>query len=526
VENGVARPVDEDVTNLSDHLAILRRRWKLLVIGLLVGVGLALGMSSLETPMYKAESTLLLEPDKTTTSPTIMDPDEVATQASVIASVGVAERVLNELKLDDTTQQLLKSVKVSVIDQTRTVAISAERRTAAEAADVANSFARQYIAFRSDTLIAANLSTRTALLSKLSTLRAQLDQVRQDLANNPGDRQRQQLEAMEAALVGQEADLQVQVTLLGTDAPTAAGGHVLLEAQAPKGPSQPRPMRAAALGGILGLILGTLLAYARDRFDDGIRDETRLKLAAGTVPVLGRIPEEPGKDHSRLITLRAPTSSGSEAFRTLTSNIRFLSAVHSERPEGPGELLVVSSSVSGEGKTTIASNVAVTAARVGLRVLLVDADLRAPKIDERFGIETPIGLSHLLAGQAKLDEALMDVGVDNLQVIGAGAIPPNPAELLAGPHAQSIWHELRQHADLVVVDTAPILGVADTLELVREADTLLIVTRYKSSRVHQLSATLDRVRQVGGSVDGVAWGAVPGKEATYGYGASGSAAPE
>ncbi len=282
-------------------------------------------------------------------------------------------------------------------------------------------------------------------------------------------------------------------------------------------------MRSGALGGILGLILGTLLAYARDRFDDGIRDETRLKLAAGTVPVLGRIPEETGKGHTRLITLRAPTSSGSEAFRTLTSNIRFLSAVHSARPEGPGELLVVSSAVAGEGKTTVATNVAVTAARVGLRVLLVDADLRAPKVNERFGIETPVGLSHLLAGQAELDEAVMDVGVENLQVLGAGAVPPNPAELLAGPHASNIWHQLRKEADLVVVDTAPILGVADTLELVREADTLLIVTRYRSSRVHQLSATLDRIRQVGASVDGVAWCAVPGKDATYGYGMSGDA---
>jgi capsular exopolysaccharide synthesis family protein len=514
--------MEEDVTTLSDHLAILRRRWKLLVIGVFVGVALALTLSYVETPMYTAESTLLLEPDKTTTSPTVMDPDEVATQASVIGSVGVAQRVIAELKLDDTSQKLLKSVTVAVIEQTRTVSITAVRRSGQEAADVANSFARQYIAYRADTAVAASLTTRSALLAQLEKLKAQLATVRQDLANNPSDTKRQLLEATELSIVGHEAEINTQIAVLGTATPTVAGGQLLLEAQPPKNPSQPRPMRAAALGGILGLILGTLLAYARDRFDDGIRDEARLKGAAGTVPVLGRIPDESGKGHTRLITLRAPNSSGSEAYRTLTSNIRFLSAVHSARPEGPGELLVISSAVSGEGKTSVATNVAVTAARVGLRVLLVDADLRAPKVNERFGIETPKGLSHLLAGQAELQDALMDVGVDNLQVLGAGAIPPNPAELLAGPQASSIWHQLRKLADLVVVDTAPILGVADTLELVREADTLLIVTRYRASRVHQLTSTLERIRQVGGTVAGVVYGAVPSKEAVYGYGASGS----
>jgi capsular exopolysaccharide synthesis family protein len=493
------------------------------VLGLLLGVALALGLSSLQTPMYTAESTLLLEPDKQTTSPTIMDPDEVSTQASVVGSVGVAQRVLDELKLDETTQQLLRSISVGVIEQTRTLSITAVRRSGAEAADVANSFGRQYIAFRSDSSASANATARTALLEQLDRVKGELAAVRESLADNPSAAQKLDLEGEETALLSLQADFNSQIFLLGSEAPQGPGGQLLLEAQAPKNPSQPRPMRSGALGGILGLILGTLLAYARDRFDDGIRDETRLKLAAGTVPVLGRIPEETGKGHTRLITLRAPTSSGSEAFRTLTSNIRFLSAVHSARPEGPGELLVVSSAVAGEGKTTVATNVAVTAARVGLRVLLVDADLRAPKVNERFGVETPVGLSHLLAGQAELDEAVMDVGVENLQVLGAGAIPPNPAELLAGPHASNIWHQLRKEADLVVVDTAPILGVADTLELVREADTLLIVTRYRSSRVHQLSATLDRIRQVGASVDGVAWCAVPGKDATYGYGMSGDA---
>lgn len=512
--------MDEDVTTLGDHLAILRRRWKMLVVGVLLGVGLALALSSVQIEEFTAESTLLLEPDRTSTTATIMDPDEVATQASVIASVVVAQRVIDELALDDTPQEVLKSVAVAVVEQTRTVSITAIRGSRAEAADVANEFARQYISYRADTSVSDSVATKSALLNKLATVKADLETVRQDLAGNPTDTQRQLLEARESNLVGLLAQVSTEIDLQESSAPVTAGGQVLLEAEAPVNPSQPRPTRAGALGGLLGLIFGTLMAYGRDRFDDGIRDEQRLKSTAGAVPVLGRIPEEPGKGRTRLITLRAPSSSGSEAYRTLTSNIRFLSAVHTERHAGPGELLVISSSVAGEGKTSVAANVAVTAARVGLKVVLVDADLRKPMVGTRFGIETPVGLSHLLAGQAKLDETLMDVGVENLQMLGAGVVPPNPAELLAGPHATALWHQLRQLADLVVIDTAPLLGVADTLELVREADSLLLVTRYRSTRAHQLASTLERVRQVGGSVDGVVWSAVPGREASYGYGAS------
>ena len=198
--------MDEDVTNLSDHIAILRRRWKLLVLGLLLGVAVALGLSSVQTPMYTAESTLLLEPDKTTTSPTIMDPDEVSTQASVVGSVGVAQRVVDELKLEETTEQLLKSVAVAVIEQTRTVSITAVRGSAAEAADVANAFARQYIAFRSDTYDSSTVNTRSGLLEKLAVVKAQLESVRQDLTSAPTERERLDLEGEEVALVGQQAD--------------------------------------------------------------------------------------------------------------------------------------------------------------------------------------------------------------------------------------------------------------------------------------------------------------------------------
>ena len=511
--------MEHDVTSLRDHVEIMKRRWRLLAAGLVLGIAAGLGLSAMQSTLYTAEATLLLEPGRTPTSATVMDPDEVATQANVVASVAVADRVVEDLGLDESPQDLLDSVTVSVIDQTRTVAVAAARPTADEAADVANSFAEEYIAYRVEQAVAGAAAVRAALQNQVATVAAELSTVREELEQEPGESRTALLQAQEQSLVARQADLQTQVTLLGGSTEPTPGGELLYPAEPPGRPSQPRPVSGAALGGLLGLVLGTLMAYARDRFDDGIRDEQRLKSTLGATPVLGRIPAE-ARVTTRPVSLVAPNSAASEAYRSLTTNVRFLSAGHRPSRKEQGELLVVSSSVAGEGKTTLACNIAVTAARVGFRVLLVDADLRDPEVHDRFGIETPVGLSHVLAESGHLQEAVTDVplGFGSLRIIGAGAVPPNPAELLAGPRASRLWQQLRGAADLVVVDTAPLLGVADTLEIVREADLVLLAVRHRVSRVHQVESSMERIRQVGGNVSGVVWCALPVKEGVYGYG--------
>ncbi|QZY29800.1 tyrosine-protein kinase domain-containing protein [Nocardioides coralli] len=511
--------MEQDVTTLGDHLAIMRRRWRLPVVFLVLGVAAGVGLSALQDPLYRAESTLLLEPDKVSTTAVVMDADEVATQARVVASAPVAQRVVERLDLDELPDELLGTVTADVIEQTRTVAITAERGTAAEAAAVANAFAEEFVAYRTDAATSAADDERNRLFAQLGRLRADLSLVQAELDNSRlGPVRRQRLEAQEQSLLTVEAEIRTQLAILQSDQPTGnVGGQLLRSAEEPATPAQPQPIRSGAFGGVLGLLLGILLAYVRDRFDDAIRDEQRLRTAVG-VPVLGRIPQTQG-DGSRLVTIVAPTSPESEGYRSLTTNIRFLTARGGELTQG--EMLVVSSADAGEGKTTVATNVAVTAARVGLAVILVDADLRNPRVAERFGIEVPLGLSHVLADQADIEDTLYDaaaIDAPGLRIMSAGAIPPNPAELLAGPRAAALWKELRDMADLVIIDTAPVLKVADTLEIVSEADLAVLVTRHRTSRVHKVTAVVERVRQVGGPVSGVAFCGVPQKDAPYGYG--------
>lgn len=506
--------MDDDVVSLSDHLAVFRRRWRLIVILTVLGALAGVGISALQTRMYDAESRLLVEPLTTTSSAVVMDPDEVATQASVVTSEEVASMVIDDLGLSDSPQDLLDSVTVTVVDNTRVLSIVASRAKPQEAADIANAFADQYVTFRADAAAATAGTQKSGYIAQLTKVRSTLSDVRAQLKTATNEETKASLAAREQSLVAQEAELSTQLMLI-EDGDVGPGGEVLLDAQVPTSPSRPKPILAALLGALLGLIAGILGAYLRDRLDDRVTTEERLKDSLGQAPVLGRIPDEDRKRRDRLISLTEPRSSVSDAYRALATNVRFLTAVHS-RETDQGELLLVTSAVSGEGKTTVAANLAVTAARMGIRVFLVDADLRAPSLADRLGVDPAIGLAHLLTGEHGLPEALVDIGVENLRVLCAGAVPPNPAELLASERAPWMWDRLRASADLVIVDSAPVLQVPDALEIARLADLIVISATHSSSRRHNLRVMAERLRQVGGRVSGSVLTRIPGKPTAYG----------
>jgi capsular exopolysaccharide synthesis family protein len=266
-------------------------------------------------------------------------------------------------------------------------------------------------------------------------------------------------------------------------------------------------------------MLGAALAYARDRQDDAIRDEARMRLALTGRPILGRIPESSEEGRGRVATLVAPWSPLSEAYRALNSNIRFLAAGDTDGTRHAARVVLVTSAQPGEGKTSVSSNLAVTAARAGVNVILVDADLRSPSLADRFGMDLPIGLSDLLIDDFPVTPHLHTAGLPNLRVLSAGTVPPNPSELLASPRSQTLIDELSRQCQLVIIDSAPVLRVADSLELVRSADLIVVVAKQGRSRLRDYTAAAERIRQVGGHVAGGVLNNVGGKALSYGYGA-------
>jgi polysaccharide biosynthesis transport protein len=513
--------MDQDLVRLQDHLAVLRRRWRLVAICLLLAVGAGLALSLSQTKMYRGTTSLLLQPQQTTDDNTgvVMEPEEVATQADVISSVEVAERVVDQLDLDVDPQDLLDDISVTVVEDKRVVEVSALEPRRQLAADVANAFAEEYIAYQEEEATEAADAREEEYLDELASIDEEIDEIRDEMKTESGN-DRQDLRLEEETLLTQKAQLQTQLQIVeASQAGPLPGGEVLLRAEPPSQPAEPQPIRAGVLGGVVGLLIGVGLAYVRDRLDDAVRDEQRLRSALGGRPILGSIPGSEDESAGRVATLMAPQSPLSEAYRTLNASVRFLLAANRERRDPDrGDVLLVTSAAPGEGKTSVSTNLAVAASRVGMRVIVVDADLRRPAVADRFGLDVPVGLSDLLAGGGPALPHLHEVGLDELRVLAVGSIPPNPAELLASPLMAGILNDLARHADLVIVDSAPVLRVADSLELIDQVDLLLLVARRKVSRMHSVSAAVDRIRQVGGNLAGCAFNDVDTRESSYGYG--------
>ncbi|AJY75707.1 CpsD/CapB family tyrosine-protein kinase [Paenibacillus beijingensis] len=194
--------------------------------------------------------------------------------------------------------------------------------------------------------------------------------------------------------------------------------------------------------------------------------------------------------NSNLVTLHTPKSPISEAYRTLRTNIQFSSI------DNKINVLMVASAQSGEGKSTTVSNLAVTYAQEGKKVLLIDADLRKPTMHRIFGLSNRVGLTSVITGQIRPSDAIQSTEVINLSLLPSGTIPPNPAELLASQKMKAFVNEMKGAYDMVIFDTPPVLAVADSLIVSSVCDGVVIVVqegRVKRELVRKAKESLERV---------------------------------
>ena len=318
----------EDTISLQDYLAVLRRqRWIVLSVTVLVVV-VALGFSLAQTPIYDAQSEVVLEPVRRTQDVSLEElllpqGDTVQTERLVVTSRPVADRVAEELGLEDASEAL-EDVRVEAVADTRVVRIVAEDPDPAAAAEKANAFATSYLAFRRDEAVDGLLEASSDLDERISSLREEIDDIGSD---------RDVIEdAQRDALLGQIAVIASQQAELGDAASTVSGGGtVLTPAEIATSPVSPQPVRTGALAVVLGLLLGVGLAFLRDHIDDVVRDEGDFKRATGGRPILGRIPGWNDPDGGRrLATVVEPQSLASEAYRELSAGVRFLLLAHGD----------------------------------------------------------------------------------------------------------------------------------------------------------------------------------------------------
>ncbi|MGI8414705.1 MAG: polysaccharide biosynthesis tyrosine autokinase [Nakamurella sp.] len=290
--------------------------------------------------------------------------------------------------------------------------------------------------------------------------------------------------------------------------------NTVATATPPAVPSTPKKKRNLVLGGLAGLFAGLLLALARDRFDTRVRTVKDVQGAPG----LASIAFDKAAKKSPLIVGANVRSVRAESYRQLRTNLQFVHV------DDPVKVVVVTSSVASEGKSSTAANLAAMFAEAGRRVLLVEADLRRPRVSDYLGLERSIGLTNVLAGQVDVDDVLQTWGSGGLTVLPSGSIPPNPSELLGSQNMVDLLVSLRAKFDMIIVDTPPLLPVTDAAVVAVQTDGAVVVVRYGKTTRSQIASALQSLQSVDARVLGVVLNMVPAKGADavgsydgYGY---------
>jgi capsular exopolysaccharide synthesis family protein len=493
---------DHERSRLRAQLRAVGRLWKMISLFALAGLGLALVFASTQPPTYRVSSDILL-------SPTTFDvqrggssitPEEIVTQVQVVTSRPVAEMVQAELGLAE-VPDLQEQVTVEALGSSRVLRVTATSQDAERAADMAEAVATQYLSYR-------RTNTQTSLSEVTSTLTDRQDQLENridilDRALRDGAGSRTgELEAERRNLLSQLGQITAQLAGLDITVSAGAGGDVLNEPQTPDSPIAPQPVLTGALGLLAGLLIGIAAAVLRNRLDEVLHDEESVQESLGTIPILARVPRWKARGHDGLITVSQPDSRSSQAFQGLSTRVRFmLGRLRGDRPGGA--VVLCTSAEPSEGKTALAANLAVAAARVGMRVVLVDADLRRDGPERFPGVAHGVpGLSDLLVRVDSISGYLVPGPVKNLMLLPAGASPANPTEMMASARMGSVVAALAERADLVIIDTPPTLSYADSLEMANVADLILLVTQMGKSRITAVEHVAERLLQVGGSAVG------------------------
>jgi non-specific protein-tyrosine kinase len=456
VEPPQTRP-EEDVLDLQRLLALLRRWWWLLTLATAAGAAGAFLFSRTITPIYEASARVLIQGGRSPVDVAVggvQPPEPLArVYADLVLTRPVLERVLEGLGTP-LTEEGVAALRGQVRARARhsILTVSVRDPSPGRAADLANRVADAFIQ-----------TVRERQLAALAQFQASLAQY--GIPNDP-------------SIVAAQAAIMANLTLVEVAVP-------------PTGPVSPRTPLNTILGGVLGLLLGGAGVLLLQALDVRVRSLEELRSLAGAVPlgVVYRLPSR--DDRPPLLTEGDRKGPPEEAYRFVLTALEFATV-----DQGGSKTLLITSPVPGEGKSTTAVNLAVAAARGGKRALVVEGDLRRPVFRRLFGLPADAkGLTDFLLGNAPVEAVMHPIGVEGVRVVPSGPLPPDPAPLLRSERVRRALEAFRGQADLVLLDSPPVMTVADPLYLVPLVDGVILVVDAEATGREAVRRAGDLLRQ-------------------------------
>ncbi|HEX4010887.1 MAG TPA: hypothetical protein VHX62_12800 [Solirubrobacteraceae bacterium] len=518
-------------TNLRDYGRLLRKQWLLVVLPVVIAVAAALGFSLHQTATYDAQAQVLIQGEDqqltllgSSVVPSTAVGGTTAIVAQTISTPALAVSVRRKLRKRIPIAELMGAVSLSVDSTTGLLDVDATAGTARFAAALANAYAARIAAVTT------------------SSVRRQLATASRALKRRLG-----QLGSTAGGVAAERANLLDDISRLEFLQATGAPGQVVRTATPPASPASPEPARNLGLGLIAGLLIGLIAAFMREAFDRRMRGSTEIAGRLG-LRLVGHVRGKSlGKAIHPDMGSDRDLAGDVETFRILRTNVELLLG------EEPRRAVLVTSALPEEGKSTVASSLALASAAAGRRTLLLEADLRRPSLARRLDIPPSPGLSDYLLGLAEASAVLRpvhvrgataapahaaagngngdgdgdgDAGGDrlaaiastNLSCLPAGRLHGGSAELLASTRMRELLEDVTSVYDVVILDTAPLLPVADTLALLAHASAVILCVRSGQTTHEQTQAAREALAGVAPEITGVVVTDVRARDETAGRG--------
>jgi capsular exopolysaccharide synthesis family protein len=490
-------------------MLLWRWLWLILLCALLTG-GVAFVVNHNTQPVYSASAILLV--NSAASSTVGMDTGSLSasqqlarTYVELLRTTDVLDKVVTRLELPYTSAYLATRVQASVVANTQLIKIAIEDTDPQRATMILNTLAQVFQDINQEQQLSRFANLSSILTTRIIQVEADIAATQTEIAAMPTIRtveEEARLDQLQATLSQYNSSYSSLLSSLSqvrlSEAQIKSQVTVAQKALVPNSPVRPRTLNNTLLAAMVGAMLTAGVVFLINYLDDSIKTPEDIEQLAHT-PLLGMIARIEGTDTQQMLTTAlTPRSPISEAYRVLRTNIMYSSV------DKPLRRLLITSTNPMEGKSTTVANLAVVLAQAGKRVVVVDADLRRPTQHKYFSLTNAFGVTTaIMDSQSPVEQQVQVTKIENLWVMTSGPLPPNPAELLDSQRMEQVLVDLQKQADIIVVDSPPVMSVTDASLLSRRVDgTILVINAYKTRRAF-LTRALGTLRSVNGNLLGV-----------------------